>query len=135
MSEAQAFRELIRRVRGGDDAAATEMVRRYEATIRLAIRVRLDQSDLRRPQGLPADSSAKQSERAKRQDGEPKRDKDPEDVVPPRFNRSHCRNDAGIADRKRSASGVNQHQASHGRHRPECYDNRDYADKLNVGAV
>jgi RNA polymerase sigma-70 factor (ECF subfamily) len=48
MSEAQAFRELIRRVRGGDDAAATEMVRRYEATIRLAIRVRLDQSDLRR---------------------------------------------------------------------------------------
>jgi len=48
MSEAQTFRELIQRVRGGDDEAATEMVRRYEATIRMAIRVRLDQSDLRR---------------------------------------------------------------------------------------
>jgi RNA polymerase sigma-70 factor (ECF subfamily) len=48
MSEAQAFRDLVHRVRGGDDEAATEMVRRYEATIRMAIRVRLDQSELRR---------------------------------------------------------------------------------------
>jgi RNA polymerase sigma-70 factor (ECF subfamily) len=48
MSEAQAFRDLIRRVRGGDAAAAAEIVRRYEPTIRLAIRVRLDRSDLRR---------------------------------------------------------------------------------------
>src|SRR5438105_15958101 len=48
MSEAQAFRDLIQRVRGGDEDAATEIVQRYEATIRMAIRVRLDQSDLRR---------------------------------------------------------------------------------------
>src|SRR5439155_16750680 len=48
MSEAQAFRDLIQRVRGGDEDAATEIVHRYEATIRMAIRVRLDQSDLRR---------------------------------------------------------------------------------------
>jgi RNA polymerase sigma factor (sigma-70 family) len=48
MSEAQAFRDLIQRVRGGDEAAAAEIVRRYESTIRLAIRVRLQQSDLRR---------------------------------------------------------------------------------------
>jgi RNA polymerase sigma-70 factor (ECF subfamily) len=48
MSEAQAFRDLIQRVRGGDEDAATEIVQRYESTIRMAIRVRLDQSDLRR---------------------------------------------------------------------------------------
>jgi RNA polymerase sigma factor (sigma-70 family) len=48
MSEAEAFRDLIQRVRGGDEDAATEIVRRYEATIRIAVRVRLDQSDLRR---------------------------------------------------------------------------------------
>src|SRR5207244_1462783 len=48
MSEAQAFRDLIQRVRRGDEDAATEMVQRYESTIRIAIRVRLDQSDLRR---------------------------------------------------------------------------------------
>ncbi len=48
MSEAEAFRDLIQRVRGGDEDAATEIVQRYEATIRMAIRVRLDQSDLRR---------------------------------------------------------------------------------------
>jgi RNA polymerase sigma-70 factor (ECF subfamily) len=48
MSEAQEFRDLVRRVRDGDDEAAAEMVRRYEATIRMAIRVRLDQSGLRR---------------------------------------------------------------------------------------
>lgn len=48
MSEALAFRDLIQRVRGGDEEAATEIVRRYEPTIRMVIRVRLDQSDLRR---------------------------------------------------------------------------------------
>jgi RNA polymerase sigma-70 factor (ECF subfamily) len=48
MTEAETFRELIVRVRDGDDQAAAELVRRYEPTIRLAIRVRLDHSDLRR---------------------------------------------------------------------------------------
>jgi RNA polymerase sigma-70 factor (ECF subfamily) len=48
ISDTEAFRELIGRVRSGDDRAAEELVRRYEPTIRLAIRVRLDQSDLRR---------------------------------------------------------------------------------------
>jgi RNA polymerase sigma-70 factor (ECF subfamily) len=48
MSDADAFRDLITRVRNGDDQAATELVRRYEPTIRMAIRVRLDHSDLRR---------------------------------------------------------------------------------------
>jgi RNA polymerase sigma-70 factor (ECF subfamily) len=48
MSEAQTFRDLMQRVRGGDEEAATELVRRYESTIRLTIRVRLEQSDLRR---------------------------------------------------------------------------------------
>src|SRR5439155_9844929 len=48
MSEAEAFRDLMGRVRSGDDRAAEELVRRYEPTIRMAIRVRLDQSDLRR---------------------------------------------------------------------------------------
>jgi RNA polymerase sigma-70 factor (ECF subfamily) len=48
MSEAEAFRDLIRRVRGGHDEAAAEVVHGYEATIRLAVCVRLDQSDLRR---------------------------------------------------------------------------------------
>ncbi|HLJ95040.1 MAG TPA: sigma-70 family RNA polymerase sigma factor [Gemmataceae bacterium] len=48
MSEAEAFRDLIGRVRSGDDRAAEELVRRYESTIRMAIRVRLDQSHLRR---------------------------------------------------------------------------------------
>jgi RNA polymerase sigma-70 factor (ECF subfamily) len=41
MSEATSFRELIRRVRAGDELAAVEVVRRYEPTIRRTIRVRL----------------------------------------------------------------------------------------------
>ncbi len=48
MTELADFHELIARVRNGDDRAAEELVRRYESTIRMAIRVRLDQSDLRR---------------------------------------------------------------------------------------
>jgi RNA polymerase sigma-70 factor (ECF subfamily) len=48
MSDAEAFRDLISRVRNGDDEAASELVRRYERTIRMAIRVQLDHSDLRR---------------------------------------------------------------------------------------
>jgi RNA polymerase sigma-70 factor (ECF subfamily) len=41
MSEATAFRELICRVRAGDETAAVEVVRRYEPTICRMIRVRL----------------------------------------------------------------------------------------------
>jgi len=41
MSEEQAFRDLIGRVRSGDQQAATDLVRRYENEIRRAIRVRL----------------------------------------------------------------------------------------------
>jgi RNA polymerase sigma factor (sigma-70 family) len=37
----QAFREMIRRVRAGDQAAATELVQRYEPEIHKAIRVQL----------------------------------------------------------------------------------------------
>jgi RNA polymerase sigma factor (sigma-70 family) len=48
MSDTEAFRELITRVRSGDGQAAEELVRRYESTIRMAVRVRLDHSDLRR---------------------------------------------------------------------------------------
>jgi len=48
MSNAESFRDLMARVRGGDDRAAEELLRRYEATVRLAVRVRLDRSELRR---------------------------------------------------------------------------------------
>ena len=48
LSEADAFRDLLTRVRNGDDQAAEELVRRYETTIRMAIRVRLNHSGLRR---------------------------------------------------------------------------------------
>jgi RNA polymerase sigma-70 factor (ECF subfamily) len=41
MSQAPAFEELIRRVRGWDEEAAAELVRRYEPAIRRAVRVRL----------------------------------------------------------------------------------------------
>jgi RNA polymerase sigma-70 factor (ECF subfamily) len=41
MGEDASFRELIGRVRAGDQAAAAELVRRYEPTIRRTIRVRL----------------------------------------------------------------------------------------------
>ncbi len=42
------FAELIRRVRGGDEQAATELVRRYEPAIRRAVRIRLADSRLER---------------------------------------------------------------------------------------
>src|SRR5262245_55136732 len=48
MSEATAFAQLIDRVRAGDHEAAEELVRRYEPTIRMAVRVQLDHSGLRR---------------------------------------------------------------------------------------
>jgi RNA polymerase sigma-70 factor (ECF subfamily) len=48
MSEGPAFRELIDRVRRGDDAAAEELVRRYEPAIRRTVRARLRGAGLRR---------------------------------------------------------------------------------------
>jgi RNA polymerase sigma-70 factor (ECF subfamily) len=48
MSEAASFRDLLQRVRAGDAQAALELVREYEWAIRLQVRVRLTQPDLRR---------------------------------------------------------------------------------------
>src|SRR5947209_4570355 len=48
MLEDNAFRDLIRRVREGDEGAAAELVRRYEPTIRRVARVRLVDDRLRR---------------------------------------------------------------------------------------
>jgi DNA-directed RNA polymerase specialized sigma24 family protein len=48
MSEEESFRDLIRRVRAGDAQATTELVRRYEPAIRLAVHVRLTDPRLRR---------------------------------------------------------------------------------------
>ena len=46
MSEPTLFEDLIRRVRSGDQDAATELVRRYEQSIRRAVRFRLADSRL-----------------------------------------------------------------------------------------
>jgi RNA polymerase sigma-70 factor (ECF subfamily) len=43
-----SFAELLRRVRGGDEAAAAELVRRYEPSVRRAVRLRLTDPRLRR---------------------------------------------------------------------------------------
>ncbi len=48
MDQADSFRDLIRRVRSGDDAAAWDVVQRYESAIRRAARIRLADSRLRR---------------------------------------------------------------------------------------
>lgn len=48
MSEESSFQDLMTRVRAGDDAAATELVRRYEPAIRRVVRMRLTDSRLRR---------------------------------------------------------------------------------------
>jgi RNA polymerase sigma factor (sigma-70 family) len=48
MSEGPTFPELIGRVRAGDEAAAAELVRRYEPAIRRAVRYRLVDPRLRR---------------------------------------------------------------------------------------
>jgi RNA polymerase sigma-70 factor (ECF subfamily) len=48
MSEPDTFRDLIRRVRGGDNRAAEELVRQYEKVIRLEVRCRLSDPRLRR---------------------------------------------------------------------------------------
>src|SRR3954453_16678047 len=48
MSDEVPFQELIARVRRGDDAAANELVRRYEPAIRRSVRFRLTDPRLRR---------------------------------------------------------------------------------------
>jgi RNA polymerase sigma factor (sigma-70 family) len=48
MSDDEAFRDLLRRVRTGDEQAAYELVRQYEPAIRVAVRVRLSDRSLRR---------------------------------------------------------------------------------------
>ncbi len=48
MVEEQTFCDLLQRVRAGDEAAATELVRRYEPEVRRAVRVRLTDPRLRR---------------------------------------------------------------------------------------
>src|SRR5439155_23209521 len=44
----ESFRELIGRVRAGDQAAATDLVRMYEPEVRRAVRIRLTDARLRR---------------------------------------------------------------------------------------
>jgi RNA polymerase sigma-70 factor (ECF subfamily) len=48
MSDEASFRDLIGKVRQGDQQAATELVRRYEPAIRRAVRFRLTDPGLRR---------------------------------------------------------------------------------------
>src|SRR5688500_13155228 len=48
MADEGTFRELILRVRQGDERAAGELVRRYEPAIRRAVRFRLTDPRLRR---------------------------------------------------------------------------------------
>ncbi len=48
MSDEMSFRELIGRIRRGDEQAAAEVVRRYEPAIRRAVRLRLTDVRLRR---------------------------------------------------------------------------------------
>lgn len=47
-TEDAAFRELIKRIRTGDEQAATELVRQYEPEIRRAVRMRLNDPKLGR---------------------------------------------------------------------------------------
>jgi RNA polymerase sigma factor (sigma-70 family) len=48
VSEADTFREMLRRVRAGDQGAATDLVRQFEPELRRAVRVRLSDPRLRR---------------------------------------------------------------------------------------
>jgi DNA-directed RNA polymerase specialized sigma24 family protein len=48
MSEAEEFRELIRRVQAGDAQASADLVRCYAPAVRLAVHVRLTSPGLRR---------------------------------------------------------------------------------------
>lgn len=47
-SEESSFSDLIRRVRAGDEAAAAEVMRQYEPEIRRIVRIRLNNSSLRK---------------------------------------------------------------------------------------
>jgi RNA polymerase sigma-70 factor (ECF subfamily) len=47
-SEDKAFRELMGRVRAGDEAAATQLVREYEPVIRRVVRIQLRDRRMRR---------------------------------------------------------------------------------------
>jgi RNA polymerase sigma-70 factor (ECF subfamily) len=48
MDNEVSFADLLRRVRDGDEAAAAELVRRYEPAIRRAVRTKLTEPGLRR---------------------------------------------------------------------------------------
>ena len=48
MSDESSFRDLLQRVRAGDEQAAAELLRRYEPVIRRTVRGRLRDSQLRR---------------------------------------------------------------------------------------
>jgi RNA polymerase sigma-70 factor (ECF subfamily) len=48
MAEQSTFPEFLARIRAGDEQAAAELVRRYESAIRVAVRMRLADSRLRR---------------------------------------------------------------------------------------
>jgi DNA-directed RNA polymerase specialized sigma24 family protein len=48
MAEELSFVDLVRLVRAGDEAASTELVRRYEPAIRIAVHARLTDPGLRR---------------------------------------------------------------------------------------
>lgn len=48
MPEESSFRDLVRRLRAGEEEAAAELLRRYEPAIRRTVRARLRDSQLRR---------------------------------------------------------------------------------------
>ena len=48
MSDDPSFRDLVRRLRAGDEAAAAELLQRYEPTLRRTVRVRFRDPQLRR---------------------------------------------------------------------------------------
>ena len=48
MADDTTFADFLRRIRAGDEQAAAELVRRYEAAVRLAVRMRLGDARLRR---------------------------------------------------------------------------------------
>src|SRR6478609_7626982 len=48
MGDESLFADLLKRVRGGDADAATDLVRKYESAIRVAVRTRLSDPALRR---------------------------------------------------------------------------------------
>src|SRR5213080_462665 len=47
MAEGASFQELVARIRAGDNAAAAELVRRYEPAIRRVAHIRLGEAHLR----------------------------------------------------------------------------------------